>query len=697
MSGTIPDNALLAWLQDEQNDPFRSVESITGMYTHFSAARPDPIAALQQDDRNHCFLVFMENASGDTHAQVLHHLAQYPARLGAPATAYDRHWYLTVGQPIGGSMITIDLPGDLFGLRAEASVFTPERIQRELGNNPEATQLEMDENDIDNDDVESFATRRGMWLPNSYAALCLGEQLTPVDVWNRLYSVIVQNGHLEACSPLIRFLQYQLLGSDPDNNALYQEDDLTQPNVTPAFLRHRAEVLSDLIGPTANASGSTSNTGGSGGSAGLSAADLQALIQALRAGHTAPAPVPGASTATSTTVDKRWAVNLDSLLKFCMVQSVGQLTPVWAALAKGPKKEERTILQAALDDHARSAGAATSARLTVTKELLGTVVGLVFWAGDLDMLEEGLHPFRTLYTSTTKQAQDQAKLRLYDSLAQSGNLRLEDVELFQLVLRSHWPSDYRQLDTSIRFFQNLITVLLSSTHPLVIAHRNFLKSWSSLDIQLGEYFASDQAKPSLFLRSLQLRIATYWQQVSMAADTTTAALIPAPDFQSLLSSLLVQSWVKPTMPGVAPTSVLGLDQLHHPAMRADHQGRAPPAGPSGGQVPTPSLAPAHAPAPAPAPSPAPRQVDVQNPAMVPAVVSAMEGRTFRIAGLFDREHRPPKHDDGRDMCCAFHMRGRCSSTCSRSYSHTALSDTEKTRLCTFVQERVVARNIGASA
>ena len=696
MSGPIPDNALLAWLQDEHNDPFSTSDLITGMYTHFSAARPNPIDALQQDDRNHCFLIFVEDSSGESHAQVLHHLAQYPARLGAPASAYDRHWYLTLGQPIGGSMITVDLPGDMFALRNEAQVYSPDRIQRELANNPDATQLEVDENEIDNDDVETIITRRGMWLPNAYVALCLGEQLTPVDIWNRLYNTLVQNGHLEACSPLIKFLQYQLLGSDPDNHAIYQEDDLTQPNVSPSFLRHRSEVLSDLVPASAGNTPAGNGTNGNNGS-GLSAADLQALIAALRSGHTAPAPAATVGTSSSsTTVDKRWAVNLDSLRKYCMVQDVNQLTPIWASLAKGPKKEERTILQAALDDHARSPGAATAARLTVTKELLNTVVGLVFWSGDLDMLEEGLHPFRTLYTSTTKQAQDQAKLRLYDSLAQGGNLRLEDVELFQLVLRSHWPSDYRQLDTSIRFFQNLITVLLSSTHPLVTAHKNFLKSWSSLDIQLGEYFANDQAKPALFLRSLQLRIATYWQQVSLAPDTATAALIPAPDFQALLSSLLVQSWVKPTMPGITPTSVLGLDQLPHPAIRD-----VLPTGAMGNPAPAPAPAPAPSPAPAPAPAPSPapaaRQTDVQNPSVHPEVAAAMEGRTFRIAGLFDREHRPPKHDDGRDMCCAYHVRGRCSSNCSRRYSHVNLSEAESTRLRTFVQERVVARNVGASA
>ena len=201
-------------------------------------------------------------------------------------------------------MITIDLPGDLFVLQTEASIFTPDCIQRELANNPEATQLEVDKNEIDNDEIETVTTCQAMWLPNTYAALCLHKQLTPVDIWNRLFNTIVQNSHLEACSPLIRFLQYQLLGNNPDNLAAYQEGDLTQPNILPAFLRHCSEVLANLTAPITGTATST-NSGGTGGNVGLSAADLQALIPALRSGHTTPAP--GASTGTSTlsnTIDK---------------------------------------------------------------------------------------------------------------------------------------------------------------------------------------------------------------------------------------------------------------------------------------------------------------------------------------------------------------------------------------------------------
>ena len=88
---------------------------------------------------------------------------------------------MTVDQPVSGNAISIKLPNDLFALRAEASVFSPERIQRELANIPEATHLEVDENEINNEDVEEVITRRGCGFPTStlcYAWVTTYPQLT---------------------------------------------------------------------------------------------------------------------------------------------------------------------------------------------------------------------------------------------------------------------------------------------------------------------------------------------------------------------------------------------------------------------------------------------------------------------------------------------------------------------------------------
>ena len=705
MSGPLPDNALLAWLQDESNDEFRSTEALTTMYSFFAAGASNPMEKLQEDDRHHSFLVFIEDDQSEVVGLILHHLAQFPSRLGATATAYDGRWFLTADQPVGGSQITYLLPTDLLDEVDGAQCYKPARIQRELAHQLDASQLTVEATDANLEDLETIITRRGMWIPNQYAKLCLGG-LNPAEVWTRVYGSMLQNRHTAACKPLVEFLQYQIQGSGEYNMAIYDEaTDLTQPRVSTVFLRHRNHVLSHLQPVGADCGSGGSNFGGPAGAAsdpsnvgtstspptvgGLSFDQLQALIAAIQGGNTTSNSADATGTgARPNTVAKRWAVDLDTLLKLCMVSSVDDLPPVWAAIAQGPRKEERQILQAAVNNRAASAGSATRARLVITKELHNTIVNLVFWSGDMDMLDEGLHPFRTVYTSAAKQAQDQARLRTYDALAQDGSIRLEDLELFQLVLKSHWPSDFLQLDTSLKFFQNLMMVLLPSVHPLVIAYVNFMGTWNELHIPLAEYFATDASKPALFLRSIQLRTAAYWQKVTQAT-AQQAPLVQAPDYSALLSSLLIQAWVVPTMPGTTLPSLLD------PTRVAGGGGPVPftpSEGPTGRAVPAPSPAPA--PAPSPAPGPAPRQTEVRNPNVDAQIAAAMEGRFFRIASLFNRTVRPPKHDDGTEVCCSYHWRGKCSSGCGRNRSHRPLTEAERVRNLDFLQEHVVTPDLG---
>ena len=90
-------------------------------------------------------------------------------------------------------------------------------------------------------------------------------------------------------------------------------------------------------------------------------------------------------------------MNLPSLLKFAQVENVESLAPVWSALGEGTKKEERMILQAALDDFSLTTKAATNAKLVIDKSLCNTMVSLMMSSGDSDRLDEGIHPFRTIY------------------------------------------------------------------------------------------------------------------------------------------------------------------------------------------------------------------------------------------------------------------------------------------------------------
>ena len=85
-------------------------------------------------------------------------------------------------------------------------------------------------------------------------------------------------------------------------------------------------------------------------------------------------------------------MNLPSLLKFAQVENVESLAPVWSALGEGTKKEERMILQAALDDFSLTTKAATNAKLVIDKSLCNTMVSLMMSSGDSDRLDEGIQP-----------------------------------------------------------------------------------------------------------------------------------------------------------------------------------------------------------------------------------------------------------------------------------------------------------------
>ena len=160
MSGSLllPDNALLRWLQDESNNDFLALEDLELMYSLFADGQADPLEDLKDDDRHHVYLIFADNEEGTVVAQVVHHLAKFPKRMGV-TTPYDGEWYLTANQPVQGQHITYALPFDLFYPAEDIQTYTVDRIQREVSHNPlmEYINVEVDEDSIA--DLETITTR----------------------------------------------------------------------------------------------------------------------------------------------------------------------------------------------------------------------------------------------------------------------------------------------------------------------------------------------------------------------------------------------------------------------------------------------------------------------------------------------------------------------------------------------------------
>lgn len=107
------------------------------MYSIFDDDENDPIEHFQQDDRHHCFLIFeADDEDATPTATILHHLARVPTRIGN-ATPFDGNWYLSSNLQIGGHQITVELPDELFARGEPVQVYTPNRIQGEIGNDPD--------------------------------------------------------------------------------------------------------------------------------------------------------------------------------------------------------------------------------------------------------------------------------------------------------------------------------------------------------------------------------------------------------------------------------------------------------------------------------------------------------------------------------------------------------------------------------
>ena len=682
---TLPDNTLLLWLQDENNNDYQDTESLQEMYNLFSSANADAtdlMDLLKDDDRHHCFLIFNHDEEDNPVGTILHHLARYPRRMGV-TTPFDNQWFIAAGSPVGGHQTTYLFPDDFMDDQDDVQVFTADRIQREIGNNPEASVLTVDANDANVEDLELVTTRHAMWLPNQYAALCLEEGLSPVEIWNRIYGVILQDGNTRSCKPLVNYLRVHLLGDVDANEGFFDPNELRQPRPGRSLIKHRQSVMLHMM-----PAGSNSTTGvASGGSisAGVSVADIQAIITTLQSGHTAPAPSAIATTNPSSSIAKRWSVNLDSLLLFTLSSTVTELEPLYSSIADAGRKLEKATIQAGYNNVARAFGAATKAPLTVTKDLTTTITEVIFWSGDLDRIDEGLHEFRTVYQSAAKTAKDQSAMQTYDLLAADGNLCLEDVQLFQHVLKSNWPTGFLQLDTTLKVHLNLLTLLLRPAHPLRTSYQTFINTWNGLSLQLAERFNTNPAMPAQFLRSVQLRTSVYWQAIS-SLTLNEAKLYPAPNYVNLINSLLIQTWVAPTIPGYVPI-------VPREGPRPVIQGDTGVGSPTPAAPPTPSGGGGPAPAPAPAPAQEPaRRVD--NTQRDPELVAAMEGRTFQIRSLFTPTVRPPRTTDNKEICCSFHYNGSCFTNCSRRNTHRPLPAADQTTLRNFAQEHIVQPDVG---
>ena len=129
---------------------------------------------------------------------------------------------------------------------------------------------------------------------------------------------------------------------------------------------------------------------------------------------------------------------------------------------------------------------------------------IMFWSEDLDRLYEDFYPFHNVYKSIDKDYIDQYHLYTYDLLALNGNLIMDNIQLFQLVIKSNWTTSHRQLDTTLKIFKKCCMLIIYPTHPFVSSCGILLDLWGSTGIKMLELFGIDPERSAQFLWSTHL-------------------------------------------------------------------------------------------------------------------------------------------------------------------------------------------------
>ena len=371
------------------------------------------------------------------------------------------------------------------------------------------------------------------------------------------------------------------------------------------------------------------------------------------------------------TVDQYFAQNTTILMRLCQVDSSTDLPQVYQDIAKGGKRQERTLLQRAFDQTALDMGY-TSMVFPVPPELATKIVSLA-WRGDNDDLSVGLNPFTCAYRPNAEVQALERLISLYELVNTSGAApSLADARALNTTdQKIALPATWMQLGTSLKLFHVLTMVLFTGEHDAVLRFGAFMQEYRAQEHVLESLRPSRTGYqllgPALLLRWVQLRW-TCW----LDEQWNTSAKVPFPDLGEVFRRIKVQEEWEPRLPAKHLMDI-------PPALQGTPPPPVPPYAP-----PAPGVPPARPPA---QPRPAGRAgalpaepysgVSVSNPVFESAF-APYRAMGLKVKAVIDRAVAAgvpapgvPLNAAGTPMCVTWHVKGFCNSGCHRSADHAA--------------------------
>ena len=366
-------------------------------------------------------------------------------------------------------------------------------------------------------------------------------------------------------------------------------------------------------------------------------------------------------------------------MRYTLVTDEQQLPALYFDLAKASKHERRMVIQQALSTHCNSVTAFSTQPLIVNLGLAKCIQEFDFVALDPDILTLGLQPFMLNLGNSEQRAKSLEIAKQYDAL-EGGAIRVSLHDLKDLTANEikHVPVSFMETDLTLGGFGDLLAVTLGSTHVLYTAFQSFWREWSRARPFLSNLNdVTRQVKPVHIMRRIQLEL-FYWFE-SKRQDLTPRAV----DFTLLLHELHMATFTPPALPANLFGKALALPNTASP----------PVLPPSDMSSVTPSLL-----------------SDLSS--LTGLLLSTQAGQSLKkpsgggdaILNLSpDKEldaslagHKIksickppyPVNQAGKEMCIAYHAKGRCYTTCNRAADHKPHSTEEQVMLRSYVEEQV---------
>lgn len=347
------------------------------------------------------------------------------------------------------------------------------------------------------------------------------------------------------------------------------------------------------------------------------------------------------------TPSKRWPRLWTRLLKLCGVPEEADLPPMWLELAKSNTKKDRAMIQHCLEDFdedfiARNGGDDVE---PICSGELAKHLGSLTFHSSIHTIDTGITIFAVSHPDEECIASVAAAAAIYDQqMLGVGNINLEESVKLKEQMAFRLPTNYSDVKHVCWCYLRLLAAVLGVDHQVTAAFGAFARVVSSSERRHRGELDGNQARCAGFLRCVQVEMHPW------LSETLKGQFPVPPNFLSIIMDLVKQKWICPTLPAkyLVPKKTPPVLPADPPRNAADNKVVAPP-----------------------------EHLDRE---LIPYI------KNFRVGAFIKKYGRPPKGEQGKELCPGYHVIGECYANCRRKGGHVKHSPMDGKRMAEYLAQ-----------